>query len=93
MISLRVKVKCSHCGKQVEKLEAREISPRNYECFDCFKSQRPRNPDQTASALKYNLYCERCRYKFQSARKVCPYCNASDYLEVAGPSADELLSL
>ncbi len=91
MISLRIKVNCSTCGKKVDKLETRQLDSQKHECFGCFKAQRPRHPDQTASLLRYNLYCERCRYKFTSARRICPYCNESDYLDVSGPSADELL--
>lgn len=91
MISLRIKVSCNRCRKQVEKINTREVSPKKYECFDCFKSQRPKNPDKTSTPLKYDLYCERCRYKFTSSQRVCPYCNESDYLDVSGPSADELL--
>lgn len=101
MISLKIKVHCADCGQQVEKLEARALTSSSagsagearYQCFDCFKRARPKNPDKNSTSLKFNLYCERCRYKFTSARQVCPYCNESDYLEVSGPSAEELLSL
>ena len=98
MPTLKVKVACSKCGEKVEKTDSREVGKNTtgpiYECFPCFKKKRARQPGSfQENSVKYNLYCERCKYKFTSARKICPYCNSEQHLEASELTATDLLGL
>lgn len=96
MVVLKVKVKCVHCNAEVEKLDARKVTPslseQRYECFSCFKRNKPLVwgfGDRVQQ--KHEYYCERCKYKFSSKSALCPYCSKGDRLTSGKISAKDLL--
>ena len=97
---LKIKVKCHRCNEEIDKLDARPMESngptKQYECFPCFKkynlSDSPRVKKRTSSGNgKYDLFCEKCRYKFSSRKIVCPYCDKSDHLIKSPDNILELL--
>ncbi len=78
-------------------METRQVAASGkepkYECFECFRKTKPRGAATGREEARYTLFCERCRYKFTSARKLCPYCNDSSHLETTVITADELIGL
>lgn len=94
MAMLKLKVRCFHCGKEVEKLETRPVEgvtkEVRYECFPCFKKHAPRKMGNEKGEKK-SYYCERCRYQFYSHTALCPYCSKSDLLESGTLTVHDLL--
>ncbi len=96
MVLLRVKVSCTKCKRRVDKIETRAMTSSmgvtTHECFDCFKKARtPRWGNDEGIKMKREMYCQRCRYRFSSVVKICPYCNESDYLESGKIDVTDLL--
>ncbi|MFA6461877.1 MAG: hypothetical protein WCV90_06435 [Candidatus Woesearchaeota archaeon] len=86
MLTLKTRVNCFKCGKSVDKNEtylAQSTDKESrYECYDCFKKAR---------SAKRELFCGRCKYKFQARVPVCPYCSKSDEVIEAGFTIHDLL--
>lgn len=96
--NLRVGVRCFRCYRNVGKNQAREVvclskEPR-YECFDCFKRNK-RDPLLSGiekPAEKQEYLCGRCKYKFSSKKRVCPYCGNIERIEqVSGVTVYDLI--
>ena len=96
MSVLRITVNCFSCNEVIEKNSAIQIKgvsgdPR-FECFSCFKKKRtaPWGMGDKISN-KNSYYCQKCRYKFQARRPMCPYCSKADYLTSGNLSVHDLL--
>jgi len=96
MVFLRINVNCFRCNKSFDKTEVRDFKSVNkeirYECFTCFKNDKSstlNKKNQTPHKKKY--YCQNCNYKFQSKKRLCPYCNKSNYVYNGEISIKDLL--
>ncbi len=96
MNNLRVTTQCFRCQKEVHPSQARSIisvtKDERYECFDCFKRNKidPLLPPEKIKPKK-GCFCERCKYRFMSAKSVCPYCNKDDMVVVGNVTVKDLL--
>ncbi len=92
---LKIKVPCFRCGKDVDKIGARQLlSPTEgyrYECYSCFKKDLAPDRRAVKPPQKEIYFCGRCKYKFVSRFSVCPYCNKSDNLEKTTVTTSDLL--
>lgn len=91
MVEIRARVSCNRCNNPVDKTQAILVDfpqKRNvYECYECFKLRKSGG----ANKQKQDFYCERCKYKFFSNKKVCPYCGRLDKVISGSFSLHELL--
>lgn len=97
MVQILEQVQCFHCGKKVNKTSTRLVRDVNNipqpECFSCFMVFKSPAWQKTIQLKeRYELYCERCRYKFYSKKLLCPYCNNSDFICKGNLSIHDLVS-
>ena len=91
MSILRIPVECHFCKTHIEQKNA--LTVKNFEnkqifqCFSCFRE----NLVRAGPSGKVNLYCERCKYKFSSAKLRCPYCNQFDAVTKADVTMKDLI--
>ncbi len=92
---LKLKVRCYKCNKEVDKLEAKEVpsigTMARYECFPCFKKVAQAKRPKANTERRFDLFCDRCRYKFSSKTIMCPYCNKDDQLHKGKVTAFDLV--
>lgn len=95
MAVLKLKVRCYRCNKEVDKNEARPMPSLDkqgrYECFPCFKKTSMAKKPKPNTEKRYDLFCDRCRYKFSSKTLICPYCNKDDQLHKGKVTAYDLV--
>jgi RNA polymerase subunit RPABC4/transcription elongation factor Spt4 len=73
MVELKTQIVCYTCKQLVDKDKAFLVQVTDkedrFECPLCYKRKR---------SQKRELFCGRCKYKFNSKTPVCPYCSKSD---------------
>ncbi len=93
----QVKINCFRCKCPVDESSAVQVktitNEKKYECLSCNKKNKTPiwGLKDEEVAVKRNLYCAQCKYKFVSKSTRCPYCNKSENVSRADISVKDLL--